>query len=225
MRPDVPRALGNKLARSDFGRYPLQMAAETARVPNSQVGTMTLTMPAAPQPGAIAPMVFFDRDGVLNEDVDYAYRIDQIAWVKGAFAAVRRLNRLGYRAVVVTNQSGVGRGFYTEEDVRLLHVEMARIMAENGARIDAIYYAPYHPEATVAAYRIDHEDRKPRPGMLLKALLAFPTDTQRSFLIGDRSTDIEAAKAAGVAGFRFKGGDLDAFVKDCLAARELAIAQ
>jgi D-glycero-D-manno-heptose 1,7-bisphosphate phosphatase len=169
-----------------------------------------MTLAAAPQPGAVAPMVFLDRDGVLNEDVDYAYRIDQIVWVKGAFAAVRRLNELGYRVVVVTNQSGVGRGFYTEEDVRVLHVEMARI--------DAFYYAPHHPDATVAAYRADHEDRKPRPGMLLKAMQAFPTQMQRSFLIGDRASDLEAAKAAGVAGFLFKGGDLDAFVTECLAA-------
>ena len=72
---------------------------------------MTLQMVAPPAPETRAPMVFFDRDGVLNEDVDYAFRIDQIVWVKGAFAAVRRLNQLGYRAVVVTNQSGVGRGF------------------------------------------------------------------------------------------------------------------
>lgn len=170
-----------------------------------------------PEPNATAPMAFFDRDGVLNEDVDYAYRIDQIVWVKGAFAAVRRLNGLGYRVVVVTNQSGVGRGFYTEQDVRALHGEMARIMAENGARIDAFYYAPHHPDAAVAPYRIDHEDRKPRPGMLLKALQAFPTEMKRSFLIGDRATDLEAAKAAGVAGFLFKGGDLDGFVRDCVA--------
>lgn len=175
-------------------------------------------MTAIPEAGALAPMVFFDRDGVLNEDVDYAFRIDQIVWVQGAFAAIRRLNQLGYRAVVVTNQSGVGRGFYTEEDVRVLHVEMARIMAENGARIDAFYYAPHHPDATVAAYRIDHEDRKPRPGMLLKALQAFPTDKRRSFLIGDRMTDLDAATAAGIAGFLFKGGDLDGFVQNCLTA-------
>lgn len=177
-----------------------------------------MTMAAMPEAGALAPMVFFDRDGVLNEDVDYAFRIDQIIWVQGAFAAVRRLNELGYRVVVVTNQSGVGRGFYTEEDVRVLHVEMNRIMAENGARIDAFYYAPHHPQATVRAYRVDHEDRKPRPGMLLKAMQAFPTQMQRSFLIGDRATDLEAAKAAGVAGFLFKGGDLDLFVRECLAA-------
>lgn len=177
-----------------------------------------MTMVAMPEAGALAPMVFFDRDGVLNEEVDYAFRIDQIVWVQGAFAAVRRLNQLGYRVVVVTNQSGVGRGFYTEEDVRVLHVEMNRIMAENGARIDAFYYAPHHPQATVAAYRVDHEDRKPRPGMLLKAMKAFPTQMQRSFLIGDRATDLEAAKAAGVAGFLFKGGDLDGFVRECLAA-------
>ncbi len=179
---------------------------------------MTATTIAPPASGALAPMVFLDRDGVLNEDVDYAYRIDQIVWVKGAFAAVRRLNELGYRAVVVTNQSGVGRGFYTEEDVRVLHVEMNRIMAQNGARIDAFYYAPHHPDATLAAYRVDHEDRKPRPGMLLKAMQDFATDKPRSLLIGDRMTDLEAAKAADVAGFLFKGGDLDLFVKDCLAA-------
>ncbi|WP_054143618.1 HAD family hydrolase [Bosea sp. AAP35] len=171
-----------------------------------------------PPESATAPMVFLDRDGVLNEEVNYAFRLDQITWVEGAFSAVRRLNQLGYRAVVVTNQSGIARGFYTEEDVRVLHVEMARIMADNGARIDAFYYAPHHPDATIAAYRVDHEDRKPRPGMLLKALQAFPTDMQRTFLIGDRATDLEAAKAAGIAGFLFKDGRLDVFVEDCLAA-------
>lgn len=177
-----------------------------------------MTVAAAPQPGAVAPMVFLDRDGVLNEDVEYAYRIDPIIRVDGAFSAVRRLNLLGYRAVVVTNQSGVGRGFYSEEDVRALHAEMSRIMAANGARIDAFYYAPHHPDAAVSAYRADHEDRKPRPGMLLKAMQDFPTEVQRSFLIGDRASDLAAAKAAGVSGFLFRGGDLDAFVADCLAA-------
>ncbi|MDP3255179.1 HAD family hydrolase [Bosea sp. (in: a-proteobacteria)] len=157
-------------------------------------------------------MAFFDRDGVLNEEVDYAFRIDQIVWVEGAFAAIRRVNMLGYRVVVVTNQSGVGRGYYTEDDVRSLHRQMNRIMIENGARIDAFYYSPHHPEAALAAYRTDHEDRKPRPGMLLKAMRDFPTERARSFLVGDRPTDIQAAAAAGVRGFLFEGGDLDAFI-------------
>ncbi len=120
---------------------------------------MTVTMTRPPAADAMAPMAFFDRDGVLNEEADYAFRIDQIVWVEGAFAAVRRLNLLGYRVVVVTNQSGVGRGYYTEDDVRSLHGQMNRIMLENGARIDAFYYSPHHPEAALAAYRADHDDR------------------------------------------------------------------
>lgn len=173
---------------------------------------MMVTVTRPPAADAMAPMAFFDRDGVLNEEVDYAFRIDQIVWVEGAFAAVRRLNRFGYRVVVVTNQSGVGRGYYTEDDVRSLHGQMNRIMLENGARIDAFYYSPHHPEAALAAYRADHEDRKPRPGMLLKAMRDFPTERERSFLVGDRETDIQAAAAAGVRGFLFEGGNLDAFI-------------
>lgn len=157
-------------------------------------------------------MALLDRDGVINRDVGYAYRPDQIEWTEGLFAALRRLDEAGYRVVVVTNQSGVARGLYTEADVVALHRWMDAIITGEGGRIAAFYYCPFHPKAPIEAYRCDHEDRKPRPGMLLKALDAFPTERARSFLIGDKASDLEAATAVGIPGHRFGGGQLDTLV-------------
>lgn len=160
------------------------------------------------------PLALLDRDGVLNEDVGYPYLPEQIVWIAGVFAAVRRLNEAGYAVAVVTNQSGVARGYYGEQEVLALHRWMASCMEREGAQIDAFYHCPYHPEASVARYRADHEDRKPRPGMLLKALHDFRAAAGSSLLIGDRETDLAAAKAAGVAGYLFEGGDLERFVAE-----------
>ncbi|MCZ0738382.1 D-glycero-alpha-D-manno-heptose-1,7-bisphosphate 7-phosphatase [Phreatobacter sp. AB_2022a] len=157
-----------------------------------------------------------DRDGVLNRDVGYPHRPDQIEWIPGVFAAVRRLNEAGYHVAVVTNQSGVARGFFEEADVRALHAWMSETLLCQGARIDAYYYCPYHPEGTVGRYKTDHEDRKPRPGMLLRALADFSTAPNDAFMIGDRRTDLDAAAAAGVAGHLFAGDDLDRCVTRCL---------
>ena len=165
----------------------------------------------------LQPIAFLDRDGVLNEDTGYLVEPAHLTWIEGAFDAVARLHETGYRVVVVTNQSGVARGFYTEDDVQRLHHWMGREIARRGGKISAFYYCPYLPDAPVARYSSDHPDRKPRPGMLLKAVRDFPADLQKSFMIGDKETDMEAAAAFGVQGFLFKGGNLDAFVQGCLA--------
>jgi D-glycero-D-manno-heptose 1,7-bisphosphate phosphatase len=161
------------------------------------------------------PALFLDRDGVLNEDRGYVSRWEDFAWIPGAKAAVAAFNRAGWLVIVVTNQSGVGRGYYTEADMHALHARMAEELAEAGGHIDAFYFAPHHPEAPVESYRHpDPPDRKPNPGMILRALADWPIDRDRSVLVGDKRSDIEAAARAGVRSLLFTGGDLREFLVD-----------
>lgn len=162
------------------------------------------------------PAAFLDRDGVINADHGYVHRPEQVEWIPGARDAIRRINDLGYRVVVVTNQAGVAHGYYEEEAIHALHAWMNEQLATKGAFIDAFYHCPYHPEARVEKYRASHQDRKPAPGMLLRALADLDMDRDRSFLIGDRDSDIEAARQARIPGFLFPGGDLVTFVDKCL---------
>jgi D-glycero-D-manno-heptose 1,7-bisphosphate phosphatase len=152
--------------------------------------------------------VIFDRDGVLNVDIDYAHRPDQIIWIDGAMEAIKAVNDAGLFAFVVTNQAGVAHGYYSEADVLSLHDWMNNELNRHGAHIDAFEYCPFHPEGTVQAYRRASNSRKPAPGMLLDLFQRFRVDRQRSVLIGDRVTDIEAAAAAGVTGVIYNGGSL-----------------
>jgi len=149
------------------------------------------------------PAAFLDRDGVLNIDRGYVHRPDQITWIAGAAEAVRLLNSAGYVVVVVTNQSGVARGFYDETAVQELHAYMREELARKGARVDAFYYCPHHPDGTVAAYAVACHCRKPGTGLLEQAARDFAIDRTRSFLIGDTDVDMEAARAFGIAGLRF----------------------
>ena len=157
------------------------------------------------------PAVFFDRDGVLNKDVGYAHRPDQIDWVDGAMTAIKSFNDAGYYVFVATNQAGVARGYYGEDDVRTLHQWMNDELSRAGAHVDAFAYCPYHPEGTVAVYAKSSDHRKPGPGMILDLLKAWPVIPERSFLIGDRETDIAAAAAAGLRGYLYMGGNLADF--------------
>lgn len=166
---------------------------------------------------ASRPAVFFDRDGVLNIDVGYAHRPDQIEWMPGAMAAVRRLNEAGYLVFVVTNQAGIARGLYGPEDVEDLHRWMGERLAERGARVDDWRYCPYHPEHQAERFAAYAGWRKPEPGMLLDLMAHWPVQTAGSWLIGDRDTDVQAANAAGLPGHRYAGGDLDGFVARLLA--------
>ncbi|OAF19813.1 D-glycero-alpha-D-manno-heptose-1,7-bisphosphate 7-phosphatase [Bradyrhizobium neotropicale] len=165
------------------------------------------------------PAVFFDRDGVLNEDIGYLYERAKFRWTPGAREAVKAVNDAGYLAFVITNQSGVARGLYKEADILALHAWMAEELAEIGARIDAFEYCPHHPEAIVELYRRSCTCRKPGPGMITTLMERFQVDPNRSFLIGDKLTDIEAATAAGIGGYLFDGSDLEHFVKSRLHNR------
>jgi D,D-heptose 1,7-bisphosphate phosphatase len=159
------------------------------------------------------PAAFLDRDGVLNRDDGYVHRPDQIVWVPGAIEAVRWLNDRGYYVFVVTNQAGVAHGYYTEEHVHDLHRWMQQQLQANGAHIDAFEHSPFHPDGVVEAYARESELRKPQAGMLHKLQRDWTIDLTGSFMVGDRDSDVEAAKAGGVPGHKFAAGNLLEFVK------------
>jgi D-glycero-D-manno-heptose 1,7-bisphosphate phosphatase len=170
------------------------------------------------------PAAFLDRDGVINHDDSYMGTRDRIRWMPGVARAIQRLNEAGYFVFVFTNQSGVARGLFSEDDVRNLHLWMQSHLTSQGARIDDFRYCPHHPDGSVAGYLEDHRWRKPKPGMILDLMQHWPVRRDGSFAIGDRESDIEAAAGAGIPGFLFNGGDLDAFVARVLGEMSGAIA-
>jgi D-glycero-D-manno-heptose 1,7-bisphosphate phosphatase len=135
--------------------------------------------------------VFLDRDGVVNVEKDYAHKIEDFEFLSGVFEAVRAFNRGGYIVVVVTNQSGIGRGYYTSADFEKLTEYMLDRFKEEGCEIAGVYHCPHTPDS-------DCECRKPNPGMLLAAQKELDIDLSASWMIGDKESDIEAALAAGV---------------------------
>ena len=162
------------------------------------------------------PAVFFDRDGVLNEDTGYVFEITKLKWINGAREAVKAVNDAGCFAFVVTNQSGVAKGLYEETHIQALHQYMAADLAKIGAHVDAFEYCPFHPDASIERYRRASYRRKPAPGMINDLLERFPVDVGRSILIGDKPTDLEAARAAGVQGHLYSDGNLTDFVRALL---------
>jgi D-glycero-D-manno-heptose 1,7-bisphosphate phosphatase len=148
-------------------------------------------------PGAIG--VFLDRDGTLNVEVDYLRTPEQLEIYEGAGGAVRKLNDAGLVTCVISNQSGVARGFLTEDHLTTIHAKLRAELSRDGAKLDKIYYCPHHPTAGVDPYKIDCECRKPKPGMLLSAEWDFSLNLKQSFLVGDSLVDMQAAAAVGAS--------------------------
>lgn len=142
--------------------------------------------------------LFLDRDGVINHEVGYLHRVEEVRFVDGIFSLCRTAAGLGYRLIVVTNQAGIARGFYTEADFDALMVWMKDAFRAEGVELDAVYHCPFHPEHGVGKYKRDHEDRKPGTGMLRRGVHEFGVELSASVMVGDRCTDIAAANAAGL---------------------------
>lgn len=137
--------------------------------------------------------VFLDRDGVITQEPPhYAHRVDDLKFIPRSPEAIRLLNENNFVVIVVSNQSGIARGYYQEEDTSTFNQAMEKKLAEIGAHIDAIYYCPHHPEAKIDKYRIDCDCRKPKNGMLKMAEKNMDIDVKQSFIVGDRLSDIEA---------------------------------
>ncbi|MEZ0318306.1 MAG: D-glycero-beta-D-manno-heptose 1,7-bisphosphate 7-phosphatase [Methylophilaceae bacterium] len=145
-----------------------------------------------------SPALFLDRDGVINIDKGYVHKAEDCEFVDGIFDLVKRANQLGYKVFVVTNQAGIARGYYTEEQFLSFSEWMKNEFQKHQAHIDEIYFCPHHPVYGLEAYHISCDCRKPAPGMFLKAQAAFNIDMSRSIMIGDNLSDLEAAHAANV---------------------------
>lgn len=179
------------------------------------------------------PAIFLDRDGTLNEEVDYLSDPDQLVLIPGAAAAVARLNALGIPVVVVTNQSGIGRGKYDWQDFAAVMDRMEALLALEEARLDAVYASPHHEKGQGEYAVADHPERKPNPGMLLRAAEEHGLDLSRSWMVGDKDIDLEAGRRAGCRvalvrtgyGSRVDGSAADLVAESLPQAVELILAR
>lgn len=146
------------------------------------------------------PAVFLDRDGTINEQMGYINHISRFVMLPRAAAAIRLLNDQGIPVVVVSNQSGLARGYFPESLIKEVHAKMTEALAQEGAHIDGIYICPHHPEAKEERFRLDCDCRKPKPGLFYKAAADFDLDLGRSYVVGDRWSDLKAAAAVDAKG-------------------------
>jgi D-glycero-D-manno-heptose 1,7-bisphosphate phosphatase len=152
------------------------------------------------------PAVFLDRDGTMVRDVGYLSRLEDLHWFPYTVDAVRLLNRAGFLVFVTTNQGGIGLGFYADAFVRRTHEEMAAYITAGGGRVDGWYYCPHHPRATIEALRMTCDCRKPGPGMVRQAQQQFQIDLTRSFVVGDKASDLGLARSVGARGVLVRTG-------------------
>ncbi|MEJ6475711.1 D-glycero-beta-D-manno-heptose 1,7-bisphosphate 7-phosphatase [Pseudoalteromonas piscicida] len=143
--------------------------------------------------------IFLDRDGVVNKDHAYVHKVADFEFIDGVFDACKRFVQAGYKIVVVTNQSGIGRGYYNEAQFHQLSDWMCAQFMAQGIEVTGVYFCPHHPEKAEAPYNIDCDCRKPEPGMLLQAIAEHNLDPAQSIMVGDKISDIQAARAAGLA--------------------------
>ena len=144
--------------------------------------------------------LFLDRDGVVIEWCHYLDHVENVRLVPGASRVISAANGLGVPVIIITNQGGIGRGFYGWDDFTAVQERMLAYLAAAGARVNGVYASPFHPEGQPPFDRADHPSRKPNPGMLLMAADSFELDLARSWIVGDHASDLEAAKRAGLTG-------------------------
>lgn len=154
----------------------------------------------------MTPAVFLDRDGTVCEEMGYANDLSRMRVFPFSARAVRRLNRAGFKVVIVTNQAGVAKGYFPESFLAMYHRVLMRLLRQGGARIDAIYHCPHHKAGDLKRYTRDCACRKPRPGMLLAAKRRFRIDLDRSYVVGDKIIDVELGKGVGAKGILVKTG-------------------
>lgn len=145
------------------------------------------------------PAVLLDRDGTINEQMGYVNHLSRFHLLPGAARAIRGLNEAGLAVVVVTNQSGLARGYFPESLLEAVHAEMYRLLAQEGARLDGLYVCPHHPEAKEERFRLDCDCRKPRTGLLERAAAELGLDLGRSYMVGDRWSDLRCGAAVGAS--------------------------
>ena len=159
------------------------------------------------------PAVFLDRDGVLNKDKKYVHKISDFEWIDGAKESIRLLNKKGFFIFVVTNQSGISRGFYSEGDVCNLHKYINLELSKINTKIDEFFYSPYHHSDKSGKFEHLKHLRKPKTGMLETACKKWPIIKEKSLIIGDNETDMLCAKNFGIKGFLFKESNLLKFIE------------
>ena len=177
--------------------------------------------------------VFLDRDGTIIEDMEYWIDLRKLRAARGAVDGLRKLQEAGYLLIVTTNQSGVARGFFQETELVTFSERMVAMFAEQGVRIDGVYYCPHHAEGVVPGYSIRCDCRKPAPGMLLRAAREFGVDLAQSWMIGDSPDDVRAGRAAGCRAVLLAAGDIagdeslrpDFVAEDMRAASELILRE
>jgi D,D-heptose 1,7-bisphosphate phosphatase len=150
--------------------------------------------------------VFLDRDGTINEEVEYLSRLEDLRIFPLCHEAIGRINKAGMKVIVVTNQSGVARGYFNEDFLHTLHGQINKMLGEGGAHIDRFYYCPHHPTEGKGTYTRDCDCRKPKTGMFLKAAREMGIDLSSSYMIGDHQKDMEAADNAGIKGVLVRTG-------------------
>ena len=165
--------------------------------------------------------VFLDRDGTVNVEVQYLSEVAGFRFIAGVPEALRRLKEAGFLLVVVTNQSGIGRGYYDEQALEAIHAHMHTELADRGAAIDACYFCPHHPEHALGDYRRECGCRKPLPGMLQQAALDLDIDLAASFMVGDKLADVQAGISAGCTSLLVLTGYGSAQAAGCPAGVEL----
>ena len=168
--------------------------------------------------------VFFDRDGVINVDHGYVSKISDFEFIDGAAATLAEFRRRGYLLILATNQSGIARGFYTEDDFFKLTDYMQEQLKRQDAAFDGIYYCPHHPQAKIPKYKKECDCRKPKSGMFVKAIADFDIDVNSSAMSGDHAGDLIAAKGAGIAKLFLTGNHIQTEkikIPDCICCASL----